>query len=106
MRSTVKRSLDRLTAGGAIDLADAVDRRDGFVETVDEEAGDAVVDQFGHRSAAIGDDRRAAGHRFDHRQAERLLEADQVEHRTGLTQRAGPVVAAQHAAIIDAIVRR
>ena len=34
---------------------------------VDQEAGDAIVDQLGHRSTVAGDDRGAAGDRLDYR---------------------------------------
>ena len=38
-----------------------------------------VGDQLGHRAPAVGDDRRAAGHRLDDAEAERLVEVDEVE---------------------------
>src|SRR6266542_6854779 len=45
---------------------------DGGGLAVDDQAGHAMLDDFGHRAAAEGDHRRAAGHRLDHNQAERL----------------------------------
>ena len=57
----------RCSACGAIDFADTADRIYGFIDAVDQEAGHAIVDQFGHRSAVAGDDRRAAGQRLHDR---------------------------------------
>jgi len=54
-------------AGGAVDFADTADRIDGCIDTVDQEAGHARVDQLGHRSTVGGDDRRAAGERLHNR---------------------------------------
>ena len=56
--------------------AHAVDR---FLERADQEAVHAFADDLGHRSAWMGDHRRSAGHRFDDAEAERLVEADEVE---------------------------
>ena len=44
-----------------------------------EDAGDAVLDELRHRPAGVGDDRRAAEHRLDDREAERLGERDRVQ---------------------------
>ena len=66
-------------AGGAVDLVDAGDRIDRRVEAVDQESGHAVDDQLAHRSAVAGDDRRAAGQHLHHREAERLVEIDEVD---------------------------
>ena len=46
------------------------------VDVVDQEAVLAVVDDLGHRAPSEGDDRRAAGHRLDDAEAERLVEVD------------------------------
>ena len=48
---------------------------------VDEEAGDAVLDQFGHGSPIAGDHGGAAGHGLDHGEAKGLVEIDQMEER-------------------------
>lgn len=53
----------------------------GLLQTVDNKSGPPVLDDFGHRTPPGGDDRRSAGHGFDHRQSEWILEIDQVEKR-------------------------
>ena len=68
-----------------------------------------MFDQFGHRAAVEGDHRGAAGHRLDHRQAEGLVEADEVEERTRLAERpragfAADDAAEDHVVVVD--VRR
>ena len=50
---------------------------------IDEVAGDALVDDLGHRAAAVGHDRCSAHHRLDHREPERLGEGDRVQQRRG-----------------------
>ena len=54
--------------------------------SVDEEAGDAVVDELGHRAASKRDHRCAAGHRLDDAVPERLVEADQVQQRVSASE--------------------
>ena len=71
----------RRTARGAIDFADTIDRTYRRIEAVDQEAGYAILDQLGHRSAVAGNHWRSAGERFHHRQAKRLIEIDEVEQR-------------------------
>ena len=44
------------------------------------------LDQLGHRAAAERDHRRAAGHRLDDAEAERLLEPDEVQQRVGAAE--------------------
>ena len=61
-------------------------RSDGAGHVIHEEAGPAVFDHLGHRAAPIRDHRRAAGHRFDHHQPERLGPVDRKQERAGLTQ--------------------
>ena len=53
---------------------------------VHDEAGDAVVDHLGDRAAAERHHRRAAGHRFDHHQAERLGPVDGEQQRRGAAE--------------------
>ena len=53
---------------------------------VHDEAGHAVVDHLGHRAAVERDHRRAAGHRLDHHQAERLRPVDREQQRVGARQ--------------------
>ena len=59
--------------------AAAVTAATAVAGVVDDKAGAAVIDELGHRTAAEGDDRGAAGHGLDHAEAERLVEIDQVE---------------------------
>ncbi len=92
---------DGRAAGGAVDLVDPGDGLDRAVEAVDEETGDAMIDQFGHRAAIAGDDWGTARHRLDHREAEKLVEIDQVEQRTGRTQRPRAGVAGDRAVVDD-----
>ena len=54
---------------------------DRCLERADQEAVHTIADDFGHRSAGMGDHRRSASHRFDDAEAERLVEADEVEER-------------------------
>ena len=49
-------------------------------------SGHALVDNLGHRAAAIGDDRGAACHRLHDGQAERLIEMDRVQQRSRITE--------------------
>src|SRR6202158_6166524 len=44
----------------------------GLIDIVDDHAGHPFVDHLRDRSGAIGEDRRAARHRLDHHEAERL----------------------------------
>jgi hypothetical protein len=69
----------RGTASRAIDLVDASYRINRRVETVDQKASHAIIDQFGHRSPVAGNDWRSAGQRFHHGQAKRLIEIDEVK---------------------------
>ena len=48
---------------------------------VDNKARDALIDNLGYRARPEGYDRRAAGHRFDHHQPERLGPVDREEQR-------------------------
>ena len=75
-------STRRRHAGGSR-VADPADRLDEVVVAVAAKAGDAVVDELGRRAPVGGDDRRAARHRFDHHEPERLRPADREHHRAG-----------------------
>ena len=67
-------------------MAEPVDGADGAVDVLDDEAGEAVVDDFRHRAAIERDDRRAAGHGLDHDQAERLRPVDRHQQRDRAAQ--------------------
>src|ERR1700722_20918768 len=43
-----------------------------LMDVVDDQAGDAVLDDFGNRAGAIGEDGGAGGHRLNHHQPELL----------------------------------
>src|SRR5262245_12498685 len=76
----VEVALHMLSAVGARQPADAVDCRRQLTELGSCESRYAVGDDLWHRSAAQRDNRRAAGHRLDHDQAERLFPLDR-EHQ-------------------------
>ena len=65
----------------------------------------AVGDEFGHRSAAVGDDRRAAGHGLDDAEAERLVEVNEVEQGVGATED-GRSVGGVHGPVVAPVRRR
>ena len=93
--------LHRLAASAAVDLADLPDPDDGLVGRRDQKPGAPVLDQLGHRAAVDRDHRRAAGHRLDHGQAERLVEPDQVEQRRRIAQRMEPLRPADRTVVED-----
>src|SRR5262249_26163444 len=53
-------------------MSKPVNRADRATDVLYNETGYAIVDHFRRRTAIECDHRRAAGHRFDHDQAERL----------------------------------
>src|SRR5947209_6509991 len=57
----------------------ALERADRSLDRIDDEAGAAVLDDFGHRAVRPGDHRRTAGHRLDHGEAEGLGPVDREE---------------------------
>ena len=67
---------------GAVDLVDALHRVDQLQQRRAEEAGATVDDDFRHRAARPGDHGRAARHRLDHHQAERLRPIDREQQGT------------------------
>src|SRR3546814_8980123 len=74
-------------AGRAVDFSDPAHRCNRFFQSIDQEAGDAVNDQFRHGAPIERNYGGAAGHGFHDRQAERLLEIDEVrseEHTSEL----------------------
>src|SRR5215472_10573007 len=77
--------------GGAdaapVERGNALDRIHRFGFAIDNEAGHAVLDDFGNGSAAPSNDRGAAGHRLDHHQAERLGPIDRDQHRHGIAEK-------------------
>jgi polysaccharide biosynthesis protein PslF len=64
-------------------VAGLVDGPDRLVGTGHEKAGGSMVDDLGHGTPVVGYHRGAAGHRFHHTEAERLVETDEVEQGMG-----------------------
>ena len=83
MRDTSNRSTAAARIALPVEAIGTADRDHRFVDRVDERAGDAVVDEFRHRSATGGDDRRATGHGLDDAVPEWFVEVDQVEQGVG-----------------------
>src|SRR5882757_11529085 len=69
---------------------------------VDDETGQAMLDDLRYRATAIGNHRRAARHRLDHHQAERLGPVDRHEQRPRPAQEFGLVRIADLADVLDA----
>ena len=65
----------------AIQLTESSDRLCSIVHVAgrSQEPADAIVDQLWHGSAPKCDHWRASRHRFDHRQAKRLIELNQMQ---------------------------
>src|SRR6185503_7060682 len=78
-----------LADGGPVQRGETADHgnRAGFV--FDDEAGEAGVDDLRDRTAVIGYNRRAAGHGFDHHEAERLRPVDRYQKADRATEEIG-----------------
>src|SRR5258708_17862798 len=68
---------------------------------IDDEAGDAVIDDFRHGAATKGDDRCPAGHCLDHREAERLAPCDREDETGGIAEEGTLLRVADLAEILD-----
>ena len=79
MRSDVEAMLDRRAHRRPSSPGRRLYRVDRFLGGPDEEAVLTIADDLGHRSARVGDHRRSARHRLDDAEAERLVEADEME---------------------------
>src|SRR5262245_57675884 len=66
-----------------VELAQAGDGLDCLCLPVDDETGHTVIDDLGYRTGPEGDDRRAASHRLDHHEAERLGPVDWKQQGRG-----------------------
>ena len=83
----VDHALDAEARDGALADAPAIEREHArqagrhLVEVVEDDAGDAVVDDLADGAAIERGDRRAAGHRFGEHQPERLARLNRVEQR-------------------------
>src|SRR3954451_15533047 len=58
--------LELLADDGAVELLQAADDAGCTEDVLDDEAGEALVDDLRHRAAVEGDDRRSASPGFDH----------------------------------------
>src|SRR5262245_1050078 len=76
----VKASFEHLPAATAIKTRQTSDRARRFLHILDDETG-AVFHNFRHGAVGPCDHRRAAGHRLDHHQAERLRPINREEQR-------------------------
>ena len=76
-----KRCSKRCRTFSSVERNDARQRRDGLFHGFDDGAGDTFVDDLRHRAAAERQDRRAAGHRLDHGEAERFRPVDGKQQR-------------------------
>ncbi len=86
MRLAVKPFLETPPDRVAIERQDLGQHADRFLHRIDDQTGDAGVDDLGHRAATEGEHRRAASHGFDHRQPERFRPVDREQQRPGLAQ--------------------
>ena len=86
--------LDVLACSRAIELIEALHRSRGFVEVGYNESRLTVENDLRNRAPADRDHGNPAGHRFDHAQAERLIEADQMKERIRTRKDLGALVGA------------
>ena len=94
--------LDVVAAAGRIDLVGLRDRARHVLVAVDDQPRlAAVTDDLGHGAAAGGDDGRAAGHRLDHDEAERLLPVDREQRAAGALQQPHLVLVRDLAEVLD-----
>src|SRR6266498_1500110 len=75
-----------LAAELGLQLVDLDDRPGQLLDLVADEAGHPVLDHLRHRAAAQGDHGRAAGHRLDHHDPERLVPLDREDQAAGACQ--------------------
>src|SRR5581483_10327550 len=79
------------------------DRARGFADGVHEIAVLAVADELAEGAARTGDHRRAAGHRLDDAEPERLLEVDEMDERPRAAEQPGAAVGADRAEVADVL---
>src|ERR1051325_1502339 len=63
-------------------------RRHRRIDRIDDETGQAIFDDLGHRTATEGDHRSAVRHRLDQHQAERLGPVDREQQRQRVAKEA------------------
>src|SRR5713226_10331003 len=81
--------LETAAYGAAVERNHVGERVHGLLDIVHDPAGYAVVHDFRHRPPAKGEHRRAASHRFDHHQSERLGPVDRAEKCQRLAEEGG-----------------
>src|SRR5439155_11817927 len=86
-------ALGSVVAGAAVKTHGALHTGHRRSDAVCEDAGDAVLDEFRHRPAGVGDDWGAAQHRLDDREAEWLGERDGMHETACRAQDLGPLLA-------------
>src|SRR5215471_10596633 len=78
---------EHFTASPTADCAQPSDSIHRFLNTLHDETSDTVVNHFRHGPVAIGNYGSAAGHRFDHRQAEGFRPIDGKQQRPGISEK-------------------
>src|SRR5205823_1828387 len=95
--------LEQAADASSIEGLEVLRRRHGLGHTRYDEPRDAVLDDFGHRTTVEGDNRRAAGHRLDHHEAERLGPVDREEQPDGTPEEITLLLLADFANELDDI---
>ena len=90
-----------LADGGPVQRGKTVDHGNRAGLVFHDEAGETGVDDLRDRAAVIGDHRRAAGHGFDHHEAERLRPVDRHQQADRAAEEIGFLAVADLADIFD-----
>ena len=99
MRSAEKRSSATARQAARSMRRRSLDGGGGLGGVRDEVAGLAAIDDLAHRPALERDHRRAAHHRLDDREAERLRESDRMEQRSRAAEDLRPAARADRAEV-------
>src|SRR4051794_24421762 len=94
-------ALEDMADAGTVELMEAPRSRRSLLLVIDDEAGDAIVENLRHRPLAHRDDRGPAGHRLDHCQAEGLAPVDREEQRCRIAEELGLIRIADFAEELD-----
>ncbi len=78
--------LERLPDAEAAQCSDPTGRCDRLVDGLDDEATNAVGNDFRHGAIAESNHRRAGGHRLDHHQAKGLGPVNREQQRQGMPE--------------------
>src|SRR5262245_369488 len=71
--------------------------------TLDQIAGLAVCNQFGHRTASVSEHRSSGGHGFDHHHAERLVPMNRKEKSFSLAHQSHQIAVREALDVADLI---